>query len=257
MANYPTDLTDGQWKTIENLFPGYKYGPEPRYSRRRVLDAIFYVAKTGCQWRFLPDCYPPFRTVHKLFRRWSRAGLFEVVSRIVGASVRRLWGKELEPSVLIVDSQSVKTSMLGGKRGVGGGKKVNGRKRHILVDTLGLIIAVFVGPANVHDGTAAPQLLAKTKGRLPRVEAVFADQAYGGKLIDYVEDHHTWRLEITSHKKDFIGKPSKLRWVVERTFAWLGGYRRLSKDYERTTSSSESWLYVVNTYIALQRLKAA
>jgi len=257
---YETDLNDEQWLLVAPLVPEPSFGGRPRTTDiRRVLDAIFYVVKTGCHWRLLPSDFPPWRTVYGYFARWRDNGFLLKLHNILVKKVRRHEGKKASSTIAIIDSQSVKTGKMGGERGYDGGKKVKGRKRHIVVDSLGLLTAVKVTAANVHDSVGGQMLvrrLAKRFGaKAPR--KIYADGTYGGNPFKaFVEEKLGAVMEVAANVamkvKAFV--PIKKRWLVERTFAWLGDYRRLDKDHERHTESSVAMIRLAMIRLMLRRL---
>lgn len=255
---YPTDFSDKEWELIEPHLPQENSGGKGRpriHSIREIFNAIFYIVRSGCAWRLLPHDLPSWKTVYHYFRRWSKEGLIEKLNTILRQEVRKCEGREPEPSAAIVDSQSVKTTDIGGESGYDGGKKINGRKRHILVDTLGLLIAVVVHSAAVQDRDGVKELLLKVKKKLPRLKLIWADGGYTGKLVDWVQGVFKWILEIVKRPEDQKGfEVLPRRWVVERTFGWFGHYRRLSKDYERCTQNSETMIYAAMVRLMLRRL---
>lgn len=274
---YPSDLTDQDWEEIKEFFPEQgKRGRPRKHSHRHVLNAIFYIDRTGCQWRYLPSEFPPWQTVYTLFLAWQKDGRLERLHDALRRRVRVRMGREPEPSAAIIDSQSVRTTETATKNtGYDGNKKVKGRKRHILTDSLGLLLAVWVHSAQIQDRTAARQFVEQTPAPSERLAVVWADMGYISDALtkDIREKWHA-RLEIKKHpwqgsqarwvKKDapepeFIEKPKHFvvlpkRWVVERTFAWIGKHRRHSKDYERLPHHSEAWLRWSMTRNMLSRL---
>jgi len=252
---YPTDLSEAEWAHLAPLFVSHPRGRKQSIARREICNAIFYVTKTGCQWRMLPHDFPKWHTVHDLFLQWQRSGLWARINDTLRVQVRVATGKDPEPSAAVLDSQSVKTAAEAESRGFDGGKLINGRKRHILVDTLGLLLTVLVTVASVQDRDGGKRLLDKVKERLPRLQLIWADGAYTGSFVDWVKAICQWVLQIVKRTDDVKGfQVLPHRWIVERTFAWLGRSRRLSKDYERLTETSEAFVYVAMTRLMLRRL---
>ncbi len=256
---YPSDLTDEQWAVLQPLLPRARPGGRPRKTDlREVLNALCYLNRTGCTWRALPHDFPPWKTVYNYFQDWIQAGVWPKLLARLRPLARAAAGREPTPRVAALDSQSVKTAEGGEQVGIDGGKKVHGRKRHILVDSLGFLLAVVVSAANVDDGAAAQEVLAQVRGRaFPRLRMVYADGKYHNyELYPWLATHQRpYGLYIVQQSADPEGfKPLPQRWVVERTFAWLGRSRRLSKDYEHTTASSEAMVQLAALRHLLRRL---
>jgi putative transposase len=256
---YPTDLTNKQWKLIKHLIPPAKAGGRNRtIDVREVLNAIFYVLVGGIQWRMIPHDLPNWNTVYGYFRDWKRDGVWQRIHDTLRAQLRQKEGRHKHPTAGCLDSQSVKTTHVPGERGYDAGKQVNGRKRHLLVDTMGLLLVIVVTAASVQDRDGARLVFKNLRGACKKLRKVWVDGSYRGQLLDWAWEQVRLRLQPVlrpQEKKGFVLLPR--RWVVERTFAWLNLCRRLSKDYERQTSTSEAMIYIAMTRLMLKRLAPA
>lgn len=255
MINYESDLTDSEFESIKEFFNPQR---KRKVDLHVVLNGIFYLLWTGCQWRGIPHQeLVLWQTIYYYFREWKRKGIWEKVLAYLRESERLTEGREATPSALLINSQSSKGTRTGEERGVDGGKKVKGRKRHILVDTEGRIVAAYVSRANLADTKGADVLFEKIKGQMPRLEVVFADGTYRGKeWLEKIEEEYGWQVDRLLRKeqcKDFVPEP--IRWKVERTLAWFESSRRLSKSYEYLPESEETMILMSHTRLLIRRLQ--
>ena len=255
---YPSDLTDAQWALIEPHLPVYPGGRPRKTNLRDVVDAIFYLLRTGCQWRYLPKDFPPKSTAWRYFDEWRHNGTLDTIHDLLRKKVRTAEKPYAPRTTASVDSQSVDTTSGGAQRGRDNAKNVDGRKRHIVVDSMGLLLAVLVTAADVDDAKAAPQLFERLEGQpLGKVVRMYADSKYHNfALYEWVEDNAAWGLSIIRRPDDAEGWVRlPIRWTVERTFAWLGKCRRLSKDREKSPLSAEAFIRLAMIHLMLHRLE--
>lgn len=275
-ARYPCGLTDSEWQQVRHIFdaPGRTGRPE-KYPRRQMLDACIYVLRSGCSWRLLPKDFPPWTAVYRTFRRWQARGLFELMYD----ELRVLWRGRLhrapEPTKVIIDSQSVKTSPQGGPKGYDAAKKIKGRKRHLVTDTLGLLVAVLVTAANVQDRDAALPAIDRAIAKAPGIQWLYADSGYEGKRAREIQDLHGITVEIVRPRdggrssvwhqgqlplfveEPRVFKPLPKRWIIERTNAWNERPRRMNKDHDRSLAVSTAWIWLTEGQILLRRLMSS
>lgn len=257
---YASDMTDREWQLVARLLPKPKRMGRPReVDLRIVLNAMLYLLATGCQWRALPKDFPPFTTVQYYFYAWRDTQMWRRINRALVARARRAVGRKPTPSAGVIDSQTVKTTESGGPRGFDPAKRMKGRKRHLVTDTEGWLLAVQVHAADIQDNHGAVPLLKAVRRRFARLRHLFADRVYRGpKLLNAISEVGRWTIEVVTRSQS-VGtfKAEPRRWVIERTFAWLGRNRRLAKDFEQTIASAEAWIMLASIRVLSRRLARA
>ena len=257
---YASGTREEEWAELVLLLPpARRLGRRRKWALREIVEALLYIGWSGCQWRALPAEFPPYSTVQRYFYAWRDDGTWSRINAVLVARGRELLGRQAVPTAAIIDSQSVPTTEAGGPRGIDAGKRIKGRKRHIVTDTNGLLLAVRVHEANIQDPHGAVPLLHDLRRRFPKLRHVFADRVYrGAQLREAVADCGSWTIEIVERAAGVKGfQLLPRRWVVERSFAWLGRCRRLAKDFEATIASATAWLLIANVQLLIRRLARA
>lgn len=258
--SYPTDLNDMEWQLLEPLVPPAVAFPNlqvPVHTRREIMNAIQYRTRTGCAWRLLPHDFPPWKTVYNTYRAWAKAGVMKIIHDALVERVRELAGRSPEPTAAIIDSQSVKGTAQGGDYGYDAAKKVKGRKRHVIVDVMGLVLALAITPASVQDRDGAEPIIRRVAIEHSYVTKIWADSAYNGEPIRRASEEANIEVEVVKRTDDmsgFVVLPR--RWVVERTFGWMERFRLLNREYERTTTSAASDVFHAMSRLLVRRISA-
>lgn len=253
--SYPTNLTENQWQVIKNIVENKER--KRKYSLRGIVDGILYLVKTGCQWRMLPSDFAPWKSVYYYFNKWKQEGVFEELLTVLRERVRSSAGRDKSPSLGIIDSRSVKTSHhVDSDRGIDGNKKIKGRKQHLVVDTLGLPMAIAVHPANIYDGSGAMSVIEKLNCQFPRLNRILADGGYRGDLRKKIAERFGWELSVVLRPQESSKKFTVLprRWIVERSFAWLEKFRRVTIDYEFYSETVEAMIQVAFISLMLKKM---
>ncbi|MCS3940298.1 putative transposase [Salinibacter ruber] len=252
-SRYPSDLTDAEWERIEPIFDRFRFD---EHDPRELINAVFYLVKSGCQWRMLPEEFPPWQTVYYHFRKWRELNLLQRLCDRIRRAARVAAGRDPSPSAAVIDTQSARAERQGGPdRGRDPNKQVTGRKRHVIVDTLGLLLAVVVHSANENDAQSAPSVLKQLLGKVPRLKVIFADKGYKGLPGGMLWRCFHWLISVVEPDEDRSGfDPIPKRWVIERTFGWFGGYRRLIRDYERRPEMSEAMVRAAMIRLMVPRI---
>ena len=250
---YPTNITDSQYEIIKGIINDKR---KRKYNLQSILNAIFYISRSGIQWRLLPKEFPSWQLVYYYFRKWKLKGIWEIVLTKLREMVREKLKREASPSLGIIDSQSIKNSEWGlPDKGFDGNKKIKGRKRHIVVDCLGILLCVVVTQANIHDSVAAETVLKRMKGKYPRLSKILADGGYlGERLVEVARSYLKCVFEVVTRSDESKFKVIPKRWIVERSIAWFNWHRRLSKDYEANMDSSEAWVQIASISFLIRKI---